>query len=73
MGLALAIAAGIVIVLLEFILWTLFRRKIVGLEFPREVDASVFHFFSGRRMRTLALIHTIILLVTVPFFIALLW
>lgn len=42
----------------EWLLWRLLKRKIQGLRFPHELDASVFRVFSVGRLRALAVAHT---------------
>lgn len=55
------IIAGIGIVTLEGVLWLLFRRKVEGLCFAREIDQSFFRSFSLNRLRALAIVHTLAL------------
>lgn len=55
------IIVGAAIVSLEWILWTIFRRKIGGLCFPRETDESLFRFFTLIRLRLIAILHTLFL------------
>ena len=61
------------VIIVELILWKLFQRKIAGLNFPHETDASFFRFFTMNMMRLCALLHAIALIVLPSFFLILLW
>lgn len=53
---------GLVVILLaEWTLWRLFRQRIAGLLFPRDVDTSSMRFFSLVRLRLCAIIHGLFL------------
>ncbi len=57
----------------EWILWRLLRRKIQGLRFPHELDASVFRVFSVSRLRLLAVTHTLFLGVAYALLLLAVW
>jgi hypothetical protein len=57
----------------ETFLWTLFRRKTVGIRFPHELDTSFFRFFTLARVRMVALLHTLFLFTVVVFSLLFLW
>ncbi|MDO8649470.1 MAG: hypothetical protein Q7R81_06860 [Candidatus Peregrinibacteria bacterium] len=65
-------SAGLVIAM-ELVLWKLFRRKIAGLLFPLEADQSFFRFFTLNRLRAIAVVHTIVLLVMLFLSLSFLW
>ncbi len=72
--LAIAAVIGIGIILAtELFLWRAFRRKVAGLIFPHETDASVFRFFTLRRMHAIAIAHSFLLAATVAVCFFLLW
>lgn len=56
----LVIAA--LLILIEWILWRLFKAKIGGMLFPHETDHSALSFFTIGRLRLCAIAHTIFLL-----------
>jgi hypothetical protein len=58
---------------LEWILWRMFLRRIAGIRFPRHADVSRFRFFSIRRIRLCAIMHTLFLLGFLAFSITLTW
>jgi len=55
----LAVAA---VLAMEAIPWFLFRKKLIGIQFPHELDTSFFRFFTIGRVRLLIIGHTIFLL-----------
>lgn len=58
----LPLAIGLaVLILSEWILWRILHKKIQGLRFPHELDASMFRVFSLGRLRALAIVHTLAL------------
>lgn len=58
MGLVASLTIGIgLLILMELLLWVLFRRRIAGLVFPHEFDESFFRFFTLRRMEIVAVAH----------------
>lgn len=61
--LAIIIGLSIAIVAVEYLLWSIFRKRIEGLVLPRSSDSSALHFFSIGRVGFCALFHTIVLLV----------
>lgn len=71
--LTVGIGIGIIIVLMEGTLWWIFRSKITGLVFPREMDASLFRFFSITRLRLFAALHAIFLIGASVLLLALFW
>ena len=59
----LILTIGAVLILLcEFTLWRLFRRRVEGYLFPREIDISPLRFFTLMRLRICVLLHTVFLL-----------
>ena len=71
--LALITGTLTLIVIAEFAMWTLFRRRIGGLLFPHELDASLFRFFTLTRLRLIALLHTFFLMVATTALYWLVW
>lgn len=67
------IGSSILIVVVEGCLWLLFRQRVQGLSFPRELDASFFRFFTLGRLRAIAIGHTLFLLGAVIALFLLLW
>ncbi len=67
------IGSSALIVIVEGFLWKLFRKRIQGICFPREMDASFFRFFTLGRLRAIAISHTLFLLGTVNALYLLLW
>jgi hypothetical protein len=67
------LVSGALIAVAEFLFWRLFRRKIEGLLFPHELDASIFHFFTLPRMKLVAVAHTLFLIVTISLLLLFLW
>jgi hypothetical protein len=61
------------LVLGEFALWRMFRRRIDPVTFPSDVDASSIGFYKPGRMRAIALLHTLALGACIVFFVAWLW
>lgn len=63
MGLVFGIIIGqiVCISLGEWMLWKLFLRRRIGMEFPREVDDSPFRFLTNERMGFYVCCHTIFL------------
>ncbi|MDD5103488.1 MAG: hypothetical protein PHX93_03750 [Candidatus Peribacteraceae bacterium] len=61
------------ILLLEWILWMLFRRKFIEICLPAQGEEVFFHFFTVWRLRLLAILHTLMLLVCVIIGHLLLW
>ncbi len=73
---SLAVALGAVILLtlgVECALWVAFRRKVVGLTFPREADESFFRFFTVTRMRIAAASHAVALIAIDTILLLWLW
>ena len=66
-------AAVLGIVVAELVLWRLFRRKISEMYFPHELDTSYFRFFTMLRLRALAIMHAVVLIVAVSFAFFLQW
>ncbi len=56
------IVIGIVIILVETVLWFVFRHKVDGICFPSETDHSHFRFFTLVRMQLLAILHVVFLI-----------
>ena len=74
MGYVVSLLAGISVILIgEVVLWILFRRKVAGLVFPHEYDASFFRFFTLPRLGLLAFMHTATLISLFVFFLTILW
>lgn len=61
------------ILLVEWILWLLFCRKIGGLTFPREISSSRFGSFSTRSVGLIAIAHSLFLLTVLILVLILLW
>ena len=59
------IGSSVLIVVVEVVLWMLFKRRIQGICFPHDMDASFFRFFTLGRLRVIAISHTLFLLGTV--------
>ena len=66
---SLFIAIGswiLLIVILEWLMWTLFRRKFAQISLPTSFnDRTIFHLFTLGRMRIFALLHTLLLMAAV--------
>lgn len=60
-----AIGLSIVVLVLEYFFWRLFRSKIEGLLFPHETDHSALSFFTLLRLRICVLSHTVFLVVCI--------
>ena len=54
--------SGVIIVIVEWMLWRLFKTKIEGMIFPHETDQSSLSFFTLGRLRACAFVHTCFLL-----------
>ncbi len=67
------IGAVLVTVLCEIVLWLMFRKRLLPLAFPHELDTSYFRFFSMRRLGTLAILHTIFVSICMASFCIYLW
>lgn len=63
----------VLILLLEGILWQLFKRKFVQICVPSQGSDIFFHFFTVRRLWLLAILHTLSLIVSVVIAHLLLW
>lgn len=61
------------IILAEGVIWQFFRVRVSPLVFPHELDASYFRFFTMKRMRLVAILHTVILMIAASLLISLLW
>jgi hypothetical protein len=74
---SLLIAIGswvLLIVVLEWIMWVLFRRKFAQISLPNGAhDRTMFHLFTIGRMRIFALFHTLLLIAAVVLSHLLLW
>lgn len=74
---SLLIAIGswvLLIVVLEWIMWMLFRRKFAQISLPSGAhDRTMFHLFTIGRMRIVALIHTLTLITVIVISHLLLW
>lgn len=68
-----SIVVGIIILLIELVLWRVFVGKIEGICFPGEADHSHFRFFSLIRMRLMIILHTIMILGVLVISTVLLW
>ncbi|UPA22585.1 hypothetical protein K8942_06085 [Candidatus Peribacteria bacterium] len=70
----ITLAAAIAVTLLsEGVLWWIFRQKLTPLVFPHELDTSYFRFFSMRRLRIAAALHTLMVATCIAICISLLW
>ncbi len=67
------IIVGVTIAFVEVVLWMVFRHKIEGLCFPRELDQSIFRFFTLTRLRLIAILHTLFLIATFMICSSFLW
>lgn len=63
--LSLAIIGIASVVFAEWLMWNLFRKKIEGIHFPHTADTSQWKFFSVRRIRMCAYIHTAFLIASI--------
>ncbi len=61
--LTVLISGFIIVLFSEFVLWRLFRRRVNGFLFSREIDISHFRFFTLLRLRLCAVLHAVLLLV----------
>ncbi len=59
------VIAGSCVVLMEFLLWELFCKRVKGFIFPREIDMSPLRFFTLMRLRVCVLLHTVFMLLAV--------
>lgn len=48
----------------QILLWTLFRRQVVGLCFGSDVDRSILRFYTPRRLRLISIVHPLLLIGT---------
>ena len=71
--LTVCVIIGIGILLIEIVLWQVFRRKMEGIRFPNAADHSHFRFFSMTRMRLIAIFHTVFLLAVLVISTLFLW
>jgi len=67
------LTVAIVIIVMERLLWVLFRRRMAPLDFPQDIDWSQAHFFSFRKLKILAVLHCIVLLAVTILAILFLW
>jgi hypothetical protein len=67
------VAFALVILLMEFMLWRMFRAKVSTVTFPHATDHSAFAFFSVGRLRFLAMVHAVVLIVCLAITYVLLW
>ncbi|MDD4628282.1 MAG: hypothetical protein PHE68_02705 [Candidatus Peribacteraceae bacterium] len=74
---SLFIAIGswvLLIVILEWFMWVLFRRKFTEISLPTAFsDRTIFHLFTIGRMRIFALLHTLLLIAVIVVSHLLLW
>jgi hypothetical protein len=74
MNLAIVLLAAVLVtVLSEYMLWSMFRRKAEPLVFPKELDTSAVGFFTIGRMRVFTLIHTALMIVVLCAVFSFLW
>jgi hypothetical protein len=74
MGLFIPLLVGTACILaLEWTMWRLFRRRLEGLHFPREVDVSSARFFNVHRIFLVSLAHTLLLCLALLLTLLLLW
>jgi len=52
----------VVIAFAEGILWAMFRQRVHPLNFPKELDRTGLRIFAFRRVRLIALLHTIVMM-----------
>lgn len=69
----ISMAVAAIILSVELIMWRLFYRKVAPLCFEEEADNAFFLFFRLWRLRLLAIIHTIFLLLLTVVPLAILW
>ena len=67
------IAAALLVLAFELIAWWLFRRKLAGLSFPPNADGSDLPLFTVQRLRLIALLHTIVMIVVCVLVLLFLW
>lgn len=73
-SLFIAIGSWILVVLLiEWFLWMLFSHKFAQIYMSAQGDKIFFHFFTLGRLRILALVHTLIMILLVVVGHLLLW
>jgi hypothetical protein len=68
-----AAAVTVLVIVAEFTLWRLFRRRVLPICFPHETDSSPLRFFSLTHLRLVAVVHTIFVIAVVLFPASLLW
>ena len=61
------------ILMVELLLWLLFRRKLKGLDFPHERDASSFRLLSRGGLAALSVMHSVALATAYACTILFLW
>ncbi len=64
---------GAMVLIPEFVLWMMYRKKAEGLMFPEESDESYFHFFSRERMKYVVILQSIFLIVLFVICTLILW
>lgn len=70
--LTLAIFTGLVLSI-ERISWILLRRKMEPLRFPSPKDPTGSHSYYLHKLRTLSIVHTVLMLVCIWSFLIALW
>jgi len=64
---------AIFILILEYIMWDIFHRKMTRICLPNEMDTPLLRLFTLARMGFLVIIHTIVIAGIVTTFTFLLW
>ena len=62
-----------IILIIEGMMWELFRRKITGLDFEEGADTAFFKFFTLGHVSLIVFLHTALLLTTIIFAFITLW
>lgn len=63
----------VLIVVMEFLMWHIFHKKIIRIYLPSEMDLPLLRFFTITHLGICALMHTILLLGVVYYCFFLLW
>ncbi len=67
------LVGAVLVLATELLLWRLFRRRVHGFIFPREIDISPFRFFTLLRLRICVLVHAAFLLAVLGGSVLFLW
>lgn len=56
------IIVGTIVAGIELTLWTMFRRKLSGLDFPHDIDQSHLRFFTRNSLKLITLLQAVFLI-----------